>query len=321
MQQNIITLNFDRGNYTDLTDFRVNNIQLYKFAYYSTNGNHTYLCLNEFTLPTKAFKWGRRPIDGVDSYYIKVCQSSSDYDYAFMKKPILGRDLLLLVQDHTKNCSKSSIRFVIDESDFLKKLQKIEIDEYNHNSYKFDFPAVHNPSLLPQINYPNDNIQNSPDIEEDIKKFGAKNRFQRRYRQEATDPSSLTLGDLESDESDEPTERAATKPSVKVSHIREQMNKNKPETLRQLPKHMTTLPPKRTHEETISIVEQLKQRLKPQDNNETSMAPTDFDFSPIVPSSSIPPPMPTPIMTKISSESRMKSNQGPSVDDEDPKLF
>ena len=171
MQQNIITLTFERGKYTDLSDVVDNNYNhLYKYAYYSTNGNYTFLCLNHFTLPDTAISWGKKMINEEVCYHIKITNRIRNKEYVFMTRNILGNDVLVLSQDHSSGFSKSPILFVIDEIDFLDKARFININPNNQVDYRFDFPAYKDPSLLPKIIYP-DEIKKSPDISKPLQKF------------------------------------------------------------------------------------------------------------------------------------------------------
>ena len=184
MQQIDFKLRFDEGNIADLSDIvDGNGNQLYKYAYFGTNNRYTYLVLNHYSMPVKVVKVGKKTINGLTCYYIKVSKSYPDHEYVFMTKEIKeGHRVVVLSKDHTKSFANSRILISFDEEEFADRLFAINIDAENEIDYPFDFPAKHNNGLLPSIDYPEKNDYKSPDIKDALKSFDVKHYQKRNYQ-------------------------------------------------------------------------------------------------------------------------------------------
>ena len=348
-------LTFQRGKLVDLSQIYDHyGNQLYKYAYFSTNGEYTYLCLNCFSLPKRAVKYWRKIINGNDCYYIKVTHSSIYDEYIFHKKTISGVNILVLVEDHKKSFINNEILFVINESDFNDLAENIEIDENNNADYLFDFPARHDSSLIPKIISTESNIKPSPNIKKVLKSFGHENKFRRPIRQQSFSNSSnsvreqnqfstpsansllqsevtpiqrsLRIEDLDNENNNEGNnkKRSAT---VKVSHLRKQTKKgpNKPHSL---PEHLVNKPIHLSLDENMKQIEDIRnaihkeseeiKKIHSQIKDRTSISPIDMQFSTITPISSKPSKMDS----STSSKHQDKSGPSfPSPDNEGYKYF
>ena len=150
------TLKFRRGKIVDLTGCHDNEgRQLYNFAYFSTNSQITYLCLNLYELPKCCLKWGNKYIERVPVFFFNITKGLKyNPDYIFVEKNIKNIEVMLLVKYREISYDCSNILFVIRKDEFMDSLKYTNITENPKECDEFVFPAMYNNStILPRRNF------------------------------------------------------------------------------------------------------------------------------------------------------------------------
>ena len=119
-------LKFKRGEVDDLSGLYGD---MYKFAYYSTNDNTVYLCINGFDFPETVRKFEKMEICGAQGYIIKMHDLDRDYDIVFVEKIIKGRKFVALVRMRNHTYFNSRFIFVFDMAEFLAKVNSLVVKE------------------------------------------------------------------------------------------------------------------------------------------------------------------------------------------------
>ena len=169
------TLKFRRGKIVDLTGCHDNEgRQLYNFAYFSTNSQITYLCLNLYELPKCCLKWGNKYIERVPVFFFNITKGLKyNPDYIFVEKNIKNIEVMLLVKYREISYDCSNILFVIRKDEFMDSLKYTTITENPKECDEFVFPAMYNNSTyLPEIDLKN--TDSSPPMSPILRKFSTK---------------------------------------------------------------------------------------------------------------------------------------------------
>ena len=161
-------LKFKRGEVDDLSGLYGD---MYKFAYYSTNDNTVYLCINGFDFPETVRKFEKMEICGAQGYIIKMHDLDRDYDIVFVEKIIKGRKFVALVRMRNHTYFNSRFIFVFDMAEFLAKVNSLVVKDNNRTIDELYFPALKDSSMLPTVENLTNNIPLSPLLKTTIKKI------------------------------------------------------------------------------------------------------------------------------------------------------
>ena len=161
-------LKFKRGDIDDLSGVYGD---MYKFAYYSTNDNTVYLCINGFDFPETVNKFEKAEILKAQGYILKMHDLERDYDIVFVEKIIKGRKFVALVRMRNHSYYNSRFIFVFEMAEFLSKINSLVVKDNNRTIGKLYFPALNDSRLLPKVENLTENIPLSPLLKTTIKKI------------------------------------------------------------------------------------------------------------------------------------------------------
>lgn len=199
------SLDFKSGEIEDLSDWHDDNgLHPYKYAYFSTNDNFTFLCLNAMSFPEEAIKITHKELNGYPGVSITVKDENyGSKSYEFTKRDIKDNIVYALMTD-VDEFTRAYVTFVIDEDDFMRAISQTNINS-NARPCKFSFPALEDSNYVPFIS--KKHKIKSPDYMKTVKAFKPlkykqwrdnrkKMKIERRKRDEEIQENQPTVSPL-----------------------------------------------------------------------------------------------------------------------------